>query len=60
MLQDNEHSPLLIAKRRKDKEVDVETTTSIESNEEDAPLLLAKRKIKKITNPKGKVRIKTF
>lgn len=56
VLQDNEHSPILIAKRRKDKEVDVETTTSIESNEDDAPLLLAKKKNQKITNPKGKSR----
>ncbi|TID08244.1 hypothetical protein SA21204_1213 [Staphylococcus aureus subsp. aureus 21204] len=55
VLQDNEHSPVLIAKRRKEKDGDVETTTSIESND-DAPLLLAKKKIKKITNPKGKSR----
>lgn len=54
VLQDNEHSPLLIAKRRKDKEVDVETTTSIESNEDDAPLLLAKKKNQKDNQSKGK------
>lgn len=54
VLKDNEHSPLLFAKRRKDKEEDVETTISIESKDEDVPLLLAKRKIKKITNPKTK------
>ncbi len=54
VLQDNEHSPLLIAKRRKDKEVDVETTPSIESNEDDAPLLLAKKKNQKDNQSKGK------
>ncbi|HHB0090309.1 TPA: DUF1542 domain-containing protein [Staphylococcus aureus] len=54
VLQDNEHSPILIAKRRKDKEVDVETTTSIESNEDDAPLLLAKKKNQKDNQSKGK------
>ena len=61
VLQDNEHSPLLIAKRRKDKEVDVETTPSIESNEDDAPLLLAKKKNQKDNQSKGKSRHqKTF
>ncbi|HHV8922384.1 TPA: DUF1542 domain-containing protein, partial [Staphylococcus aureus] len=53
-LEDNEHSPILIAKRRRDKEVDVETTTSIESNEDDAPLLLAKKKNQKDNQAKGK------
>ena len=47
VLQDNEHSPVLIAKRLKDKDGNVETTTSIESKDEDVPLLLAKRKIKR-------------
>ncbi|WP_431355029.1 DUF1542 domain-containing protein, partial [Staphylococcus aureus] len=47
VLKDNEHSPLLFAKRRKDKEEDVETTTSIESKDEDVPLLLAKKKNQK-------------
>ena len=61
VLQDNEHSPVLIAKRLKDKDGNVETTTSIESKDEDVPLLLAKKKNQKITNPKGKSRHqKTF
>ncbi|HCY8691343.1 TPA: DUF1542 domain-containing protein, partial [Staphylococcus aureus] len=53
VLQDNEHSPVLIAKRRKEKDGDVETTTSIESND-DAPLLLAKKKNQKDNQSKGK------
>ena len=53
MLKDNEHSPLLFAKRRKDKEEDVETTTSIESKDEDVPLLLAKKKNQKENQSKG-------
>lgn len=54
MLKDNEHSPLLFAKRRKDKEEDVETTISIESKDEDVPLLLAKKKNQKDNQSKGK------
>lgn len=53
VLKDNEHSPLLIAKRRKDKEEDVETT-SIESKDEDVPLLLAKKKNQKDNQSKDK------
>ncbi|EVX96250.1 extracellular matrix-binding protein ebhA [Staphylococcus aureus T84594] len=54
VLKDNEHSPLLFAKRRKDKEGDVETTTSIESKDEDVPLLLAKKKNQKDNQSKDK------
>ncbi len=54
VLKDNEHSPLLFAKRRKDKEEDVETTTSIESKDEDVPLLLAKKKNQKDNQSKDK------
>ncbi|HEI8225934.1 TPA: GA module-containing protein, partial [Staphylococcus aureus] len=53
VLKDNEHSPLLIAKRRKDKDKNVETTTSIESKDEDVPLLLAKKKNQKDNQSKG-------
>ncbi|HDB6902102.1 TPA: GA module-containing protein, partial [Staphylococcus aureus] len=54
VLQDNEHSPVLIAKRLKDKDGNVETTTSIESKDEDVPLLLAKKKNQKDNQSKGK------
>ncbi|HDA2773771.1 TPA: GA module-containing protein, partial [Staphylococcus aureus] len=54
VLQDNEHSPVLIAKRLKDKDGNVETTTSIESKDEDIPLLLAKKKNQKDNQSKGK------
>ncbi|HDF6356643.1 TPA: GA module-containing protein, partial [Staphylococcus aureus] len=54
VLQDNEHSPILIAKRRRDKEEDVETTSSIDSKDEDVPVLLAKKKNQKDNQSKGK------
>ncbi|HAR7470352.1 TPA: DUF1542 domain-containing protein, partial [Staphylococcus aureus] len=54
VLQDNEHSPVLIAKRLKDKDGNVETTTSIESKDEDVLLLLAKKKNQKDNQSKGK------
>lgn len=48
------HLPLLFAKRRKDKDGKVETTTSIESKDEDVPLLLVKKKNQKNNQSKGK------
>ena len=54
-MEDTEHSPLLIAKRRRDKDEEADTTKrTIESNDEDAPLLLAKKKNQKEEQAKVK------